>query len=103
MPRLEIHPLDLQFQGQPHAVASFLVLGPAGPVLVETGPGSTLPALQHGLAQYGLTPADIPNVLVTHIHLDHAGAAGWWARQGATVHVHYVGAPHLIDPERLLA
>jgi glyoxylase-like metal-dependent hydrolase (beta-lactamase superfamily II) len=50
-----------------------------------------------------LTPADIPDVLVTHIHLDHAGAAGWWARQGATVHVHHVGAPHLINPERLLA
>jgi glyoxylase-like metal-dependent hydrolase (beta-lactamase superfamily II) len=41
-------------------------------------------------------------VLVTHIHLDHAGAAGWWARQGATIHVHHVGAPHLIDPQRLL-
>jgi glyoxylase-like metal-dependent hydrolase (beta-lactamase superfamily II) len=41
-------------------------------------------------------------VLLTHIHLDHAGAAGWWARQGARVHVHHIGAPHLIDPERLL-
>jgi glyoxylase-like metal-dependent hydrolase (beta-lactamase superfamily II) len=42
-------------------------------------------------------------VLLTHIHLDHAGAAGWWAQQGARIHVHPVGAPHLLNPEKLLA
>jgi len=99
----EIVALDLHFLGAAHAVASYLVRGPAGPVLVETGPGSTLATLWAGLAAHGLTPSDIRDVLVTHIHLDHAGAAGWWARQGATVHVHHLGAPHLADPSRLLA
>jgi glyoxylase-like metal-dependent hydrolase (beta-lactamase superfamily II) len=103
MPSIPIHPIDLHFQGSPEAIAAYLVIGPEGPVLVETGPGSSLPALQDGLAQHGVRPADIRDVLVTHIHLDHAGAAGWWARQGARIHVHQVGAPHLIDPERLLA
>ncbi len=99
----EIVALDLHFLGAPHAIAAYLVRGPAGPVLVETGPGSTLATLQTGLAAHGIAPGDIRDVLVTHIHLDHAGAAGWWARQGATVHVHHLGAPHLADPSRLLA
>jgi glyoxylase-like metal-dependent hydrolase (beta-lactamase superfamily II) len=103
MNRTAIHTLDLQFLGAQRAIASFLLIGPDGPVLVESGPGSTLPALLAGLAQHGLKPADVRHVLVTHIHLDHAGAAGWWAQQGATVYVHHVGAPHLVQPERLLA
>ena len=41
--------------------------------------------------------------MLTHIHLDHAGSAGWWARQGAQIYVHPVGAPHLLNPEKLLA
>ncbi len=103
MPNFDIHPLDLHFLGHAQTIAAFLVRGPGGPVLVETGPGSTVPALQHGLAEFGLVPADIHDVLLTHIHLDHAGAAGWWAQQGATIHVHHVGAPHLAQPERLLS
>ena len=98
-----IHTLDLNFQNTAEAIAAYLVIGPTGPVLVETGPGSTLPVLLERLAALGVRPADIAHVLVTHIHLDHAGAAGWWARQGATVYVHHVGAPHLIDPSKLLA
>jgi glyoxylase-like metal-dependent hydrolase (beta-lactamase superfamily II) len=99
----EVHPLDLKFQGFPEAIAAFLVIGPGGPVLIETGPGSTLTMLQAKLARFGLQPADIRDVLITHIHLDHGGAAGWWAQQGARVHVHHIGAPHLIDPSKLLA
>jgi glyoxylase-like metal-dependent hydrolase (beta-lactamase superfamily II) len=72
-------------------------------ILIESGPGSTLPALQAGLAAEGLSPRDVTHVLLTHIHLDHAGAAGWLARQGAQVYVHPVGAPHMRDPQRLLA
>ncbi|MEW5988638.1 MAG: MBL fold metallo-hydrolase [Chloroflexota bacterium] len=98
-----IHTLDLNFQDTPRAIASYLVIGPGGPVLVETGPGSTLPTLLWRLAERGYTPADIHHLLVTHIHLDHAGAAGWWAQQGTQVYVHHVGAPHLIDPSRLLS
>jgi len=103
LPDFTIHPLDLQFLGHPRTIACFLVVGPGGPVLIETGPGSTVAALQSGLAEFGLTPADIHDVLLTHIHLDHAGAAGWMARQGAIIHVHHAGAPHLAQPERLLS
>jgi glyoxylase-like metal-dependent hydrolase (beta-lactamase superfamily II) len=62
---------------------------------------TTLPKLQTALGHHGLTADDVTDVLVTHIHLDHAGAAGWWAQKGATVYVHHVGAPHLIDPAKL--
>ncbi|UCG24425.1 MAG: MBL fold metallo-hydrolase [Chloroflexota bacterium] len=99
---MEILTLDLDFQQRPSTIASFLVKGPLGPVLVETGPMSTLATLREQLAGHGYQPGDIHHVLVTHIHLDHAGAAGWWAQQGAQVYVHEVGAPHLIDPSKLL-
>lgn len=100
---MHIQALDLAFQNAPRVTASYLVVGSAGPVLVETGPGSTLPTLRARLAAAGYGPADIRHVLVTHIHLDHAGAAGWWAQQGAQIYVHHIGAPHLIDPSKLLA
>lgn len=99
---MQIQALDLAFQNAPRVTASYLITGTAGPVLVETGPGSTLPTLKDRLAAAGYSTADIRHVLVTHIHLDHAGAAGWWAQQGAQVYVHHIGAPHLIDPSRLL-
>ena len=99
----EVHVLDLGFQGLTHAIAAFLVRGPEGPVLVESGPASTVEALVAGLRIHGVAPEDLSAVLVTHIHLDHSGAAGWLARRGATVYVHPRGARHLIDPSRLLA
>lgn len=99
---MEIHTLDLHFQQQSNTIASYLVVGPEGPVLVETGPMSTLDTLLAEIDTHGYRPKDIKHVLVTHIHLDHAGAAGWWASQGAQIYVHHVGAPHLIDPSRLL-
>lgn len=99
---MEIITLDLHFQNVTETIAAYLVTGTGGPVLVETGPGSTLPNLREQLSRHGYAPADIQHVLVTHIHLDHAGAAGWWAQQGARVYVHEVGAPHVIDPSRLL-
>jgi glyoxylase-like metal-dependent hydrolase (beta-lactamase superfamily II) len=100
---MQIHTLDLGFQHLGQVIASYLIVGSAGPVLVETGPGSTLTKLKARLAEHGYQPADIHHVLVTHIHLDHAGAAGWWAQQGSQIYVHHVGAPHLIDPSKLLA
>jgi glyoxylase-like metal-dependent hydrolase (beta-lactamase superfamily II) len=99
-PRIEL--LDLDYQGHPGLIASFLVFGPDGHVLVESGPGSTLSALVAGLDSHGLAPADIDTVFLTHIHLDHAGSAGWWAQQGSRVCVHERGAPHLIEPSRLI-
>lgn len=95
--------LDLNFQGRPHAIASYLIRQGDSVVLVESGPGSTLPALEAGLSKEGLSPADVSHVLLTHIHLDHAGAAGWLATQGADIYVHPIGAPHLLNPEKLIA
>lgn len=97
-----LHTLDLHFLKTPQIIAAYVLVGPNSVALVETGPGSTLPTLLKGLADLGFQPADVRDVLLTHIHLDHAGAAGWWARQGATIHVHPLGAPHLIDPSKLL-
>ena len=100
-PRSTIHPIDLNFQETPGLIAAYLILSGNEAALIETGPESTLTHLQVGLSQHGLKPSDIRNVFVTHVHLDHAGAAGWWAEQGAQVHVHASGARHLIDPSRL--
>jgi glyoxylase-like metal-dependent hydrolase (beta-lactamase superfamily II) len=98
-----IHTIDLNFQGIPGAISAFLIPNKTGAVLIECGPGSTLSALLDGLARYDLAPKDISDVFLTHIHLDHAGSAGWWAREGAKIHVHHIGAPHMMNPERLLA
>ena len=85
---MTIHILDTQFQGMSQVTAVYLLVGPSGPVLIETGPGSTLPAVRAALAAHGFAPADVRAVLLTHIHLDHAGAAGWWAQQGTPIYVH---------------
>jgi glyoxylase-like metal-dependent hydrolase (beta-lactamase superfamily II) len=98
-----IHTIDLKFLGRSGAIAAYLIRTATGGVLVETGPGSTIPALVDGLKSYGKNVADISDVFLTHIHLDHAGAAGWLAQQGCRIHVHENGAPHLLNPEKLLA
>ena len=103
MAQTRVITLDLKFQGRPHAIASYLIRSGEAVVLIESGPGSTLSGLETGLANEGLSPRDVTHVLLTHIHLDHAGAAGWLARQGAEIYVHRVGAPHMINPEKLLA
>ena len=95
--------LDLNFQGRPHAIAAYLIKDGDSVVLIESGPGSTLAALEAGLAKEGLSPRHVTHVLLTHIHLDHAGAAGWLAKHGARVCVHPVGAPHMLNPEKLIA
>lgn len=100
---MNISVLDLNFLSLPDTIAAYLIQGSDGHVLVETGPASTLPVLREQLANHGLATSDIKHVLVTHIHLDHSGAAGWLAQEGAQVYVHEVGAPHLIDPSRLLS
>ncbi|MEZ4884605.1 MAG: MBL fold metallo-hydrolase [Chitinophagales bacterium] len=97
-----IHTIDLHFLGHSHSIASYLVETSEGPVLIETGPHSVLPNLQKGLAAKGYRLEDIQHVFLTHIHLDHAGAAWWFAEQGATIYVHPFGYPHLAHPEKLL-
>ena len=103
MAQARVITLDLNFQGRAQAIAAYLIRSGEAVVLVESGPGSTLAELEAGLANEGLSPRDVTHVLLTHIHLDHAGAAGWLARQGAEVFVHPVGAPHMLNPEKLLA
>jgi glyoxylase-like metal-dependent hydrolase (beta-lactamase superfamily II) len=94
--------LDLNFQGIPETIASYLIPHSQGAILIESGPGSTLLELEIHLAKFKFTFADVTHVLLTHIHLDHAGAAGWLARQGAQIYVHEVGAPHMLNPEKLI-
>jgi glyoxylase-like metal-dependent hydrolase (beta-lactamase superfamily II) len=98
-----IHTLDLHFQGHPRVIAIYMLLHSTGALLIESGPATALAALEQALAGHGLVLSDVTHVLLTHIHLDHAGAAGWLARKGALIHVHPVGAPHLVNPEKLLA
>src|SRR3990172_8598713 len=95
--------IDLNFRSLPHVIACYVIPWERGAILIETGPGSAIPALEAGLRGLGFAPEQVTDVLVTHIHLDHSGAAWWLAEHGATVHVHPNGAPHPIDPSRLLS
>lgn len=95
--------LDVGYQGLPGAANAYLLRTHAGPVLIETGPQACLRTLESRLKEAGVDPAAIAHVFVTHIHLDHAGAAGAFAARGAAIHVHPLGAPHLVDPAKLIA
>jgi glyoxylase-like metal-dependent hydrolase (beta-lactamase superfamily II) len=95
--------LDLHFGGREHAIGVYLVETDDGLALFDCGPTSTLPALEAGLAGEGLEVTDVRHLLLSHIHLDHAGASGPLVRRNPnlTVWVSDVGAPHLVDPSRL--
>jgi glyoxylase-like metal-dependent hydrolase (beta-lactamase superfamily II) len=95
-------PIDLLHLGSPHVIASYLLEGDE-PALVDCGPAVCVAALEAGLAERGLQLSDVRHLLLTHIHPDHAGAAGALVARhpGLQVHVHEIGAPHLVDPERL--
>jgi glyoxylase-like metal-dependent hydrolase (beta-lactamase superfamily II) len=99
---MQIHTIDLRFQGVPGVIASYLIEAGGDLALIETGPGSCHHALIDGIRALGHEPSAIKHVFVTHIHLDHSGAAGWWAQQGATVFCHPNAAKHLVDPSRLI-
>ena len=99
---MPLYTLDLNFQGLPNVIASYAATHSKGVVLIDSGPGSTIANLKAALRRLGLGPADVTDVLLSHIHLDHAGAAGWLAHHGARIYCHPNGAPHLIDPEKLL-
>ncbi|UCH27429.1 MAG: MBL fold metallo-hydrolase [Trueperaceae bacterium] len=97
--------LDTHHEGYDRTIGAFLVPLEGGAFfLVETGPGSTLSRLREGIRTAGFELDGLQKIFVTHIHLDHAGAAGQLSREtGAVVVVHRRGAPHLVDPSRLLA
>ncbi len=97
-----IHAIDLKFQGFDEAIASFLVETENGPVLFETGPHSTFPSMEAGLKDYGYRPSDVKHVFITHIHLDHAGAAWAFAELGAKIYMHPFGVNHMVDPSKLM-
>ncbi len=102
MPR-KIHTIDLNFLNRKNAIAAYLIPHSKGAALVESGPGSTTSALEAGIKEHGFELNDITHVFLSHIHLDHAGASGWLARQGAQICVHPVGARHMLNPEKLIA
>lgn len=95
---------DLEFLGAPGIIATGLLSGSDGVALIDPGPSTTIPALQRTLTDRGVADTDVRALLLTHIHLDHAGATGLLVEQfpNATVYVHSVGAPHLVDPSKLL-
>ncbi len=96
--------LDLEFQGIEGTIASYLLWDGQEAALVETGPGSTVANLLSGLDSAGVPRESVTKLLLTHIHLDHAGAAGGLSRllPNARVLVHERGARHLADPSRLV-
>lgn len=96
--------IDLEFQGVPGVIGSFLLAGDDDLVLIESGPSTTLERLGQAIRAAGYQLADLSRLIVTHIHLDHAGAAGVLLREQPNVRlsVHASGAPYLIDPERLI-
>jgi len=95
--------IDLNFGASRESIGVYLVGTDDGPALFDCGPSSTIDALEAGLADNGLALTDVRHLLLSHIHLDHAGAAGSLVRRspGLTVWVSPVGRPHVIDPSRL--
>jgi len=98
---LKIHTIDLNFQKEDHSIASYLIETEEGPILIETGPMSTFENLKNGIEKLGYKVQDIANILLTHIHFDHAGAAWKFAEHGAKIFVHPIGVPHLQHPDKL--
>ncbi len=98
-------PIDLHHQGAERVIGSYLLATDDGPALFDCGPSSCLDRLERGLRERGLELADLRHLLLSHIHLDHAGGAGLLVRKhpDLQVHVSAIGAPHLIDPSRLEA
>ena len=96
--------IDLGFQGRSNVIAAALAQGPGGVAIVDPGPTSCLNALEAGMQAQGIRWDDVRHILLTHIHLDHAGATGTILREHPhiTVSVHERGAKHMIDPSRLL-
>ncbi|HYL82929.1 MAG TPA: MBL fold metallo-hydrolase [Candidatus Angelobacter sp.] len=100
-----MHSLDDLWMGRPRSIATALLESNGHRALVDPGPGSTLEHLRQQLHARSLSVGDIDALLLTHIHLDHAGASGALVRENPrlAVYVHKLGAPHMIDPSKLLA
>jgi glyoxylase-like metal-dependent hydrolase (beta-lactamase superfamily II) len=97
--------IDLHFLGKPHAIATAVVAGAGGSALVDPGPASCRDALELGLQRQGVQWGGVTHILLTHIHLDHAGVTGSLVRDHPHVRVlvHENGARHMKDPAKLVA
>jgi glyoxylase-like metal-dependent hydrolase (beta-lactamase superfamily II) len=97
--------VDLLFLGRPHAIATAVIRAPGTMALIDPGPSSCLESLDLGLQQQGLRLSEVTHILLTHIHLDHAGASGTIVRRypHVKVFVHERGAAHMTDPGKLMA
>jgi len=97
--------VDLTFLGRAEIIATAILHGPAGVALIDPGPTTTLPTLTTALSRKGILFEDVRQILLTHIHLDHAGATGSILEKypHIEVAVHERGAPHLVDPSKLLS
>ena len=98
-------PIDLRHEDAERVVGVYLLETDDGPALFDCGPSPRVGTLKRELRALGLELTDLRHLLLSHIHLDHAGAAGVLVREhpALQVHVSAVGAPHLVDPERLEA
>ena len=97
-----LHILDTLQLGRPGIVAATALETEDGPALFDTGPESTFDNVAAALKKIGFAPNEVRHVFLSHIHFDHAGAAWRFAEGGATIYVHPRGAPHLIDPAKLV-
>src|SRR5438552_15592124 len=97
-----VHVLDTSQLGRPGIIAATAVETDEGLVLFDTGPASTFENVAGELRKVGYAAADVRHVFLSHIHFDHAGAAWRFAELGATIYVHPRGAPHLLDPRKLV-
>jgi len=97
--------LDNLWMGRPRSIAAGLLESDGHRAVIDPGPGSTLDTLRQQLQARGIGVGDLDAILLTHIHLDHAGATGALVRENPrlAVYVHSKGAPHVIDPSKLLA
>lgn len=96
--------IDLCFQDTPRVIAAYVARTNDGVALIEVGPATTVNRLIEGLAELDVDPDSVRHLLVTHIHLDHVGAAGLLMERwpDADLYVHKIGAPHAIDPTNLI-
>jgi glyoxylase-like metal-dependent hydrolase (beta-lactamase superfamily II) len=100
-----VYLIDALHLGTPNVISiALLQAAPGELILIDTGPESAFQGVVAGVRNLGFQPSDVRCVLASHIHLDHTGAAWRWASEfGAKIYVHPNGAPHLIDPSKLLA
>ncbi|MEV5410504.1 MBL fold metallo-hydrolase [Thermopolyspora sp. NPDC052614] len=100
----DVYEIDTRMAGFSGITAGYLILGER-PCLVETGTSTSAPVVIDALASLGVGPEDLATIVVTHIHLDHAGGVGDLAAHypSAEIVVHEKGARHLADPSRLMA